>query len=114
MGVTVAEARRAGAVRGVPVGVGVAVGAGFVRSTVGVMVAGGSVGMGACVGVETKVPGGRLIKVGSACVGVGTRVGRTMSVGVAPRDRSEGRITRLVRPAQYMVAAPIRRMMIQP
>ncbi len=58
------------------------VGAGFVKSTVGVSVAGSRVGIGACVGVEISVPLGRLMKVGNTCVGVGINVGKTTWVGV--------------------------------
>ena len=78
-----------------------AVGAGFVRSTVGVSVASSRVGIGAWVGVEIKVPLGRLINVGRACVGIAIRVGGGTIVGVADRStRKEGRINMLAMPAQ--------------
>lgn len=52
------------------------VGAGFVKSTVGVSVGGSRVGIGACVGVEINVPFGKLMNVGATGVSVGTKVGR--------------------------------------
>lgn len=58
------------------------VGAGFVRSTVGVIVGGSRVGIGACVGVEINVPFGTLMNVGNAWVGVGTNVGKATGVEV--------------------------------
>ena len=90
----------------------VSAGAGLVRSTVGVIV-GSRVGIGACVGVASSVPGGRLMNVGAACVGVATSVGRTSSVGVE-RCTSIGRTTMLSVPTQYIVMAPRMTMTRQP
>ncbi len=98
---------------GDPRGVTLAVGAGLVRSTVGVTVGGSRVGIGPWVGVASNVPGGRLINVVGACVGVGTRVGRTSSVGVERCSRS-GRATKLIVPAQYITNVPAMTMARQP
>ena len=87
-------------------------GAGLVKSTVGVIV-GSRVGMGPWVGVASSVPGGRLMNVGGACVGVATSVGRTSSVGVE-RWTNIGRTTMLNVPTQYIVMAPRMTMMRQP
>jgi hypothetical protein len=92
----------------------VSVGAGFVKSTVGVSVGNSRVGIGAWVGVATSVPPGRLMNVGGACVGVGARVGRTSAVGVGARWSRLGRTRRLIVPAQYIIAAPMMTIAIQP
>jgi hypothetical protein len=91
-----------------------AVGAGFVRSTVGVMVGVSRVGIGAWVGVEINVPFGKLINVGGAFVDVETKVGRTTKVGVAGRSTNEGRSNRLNIPAQYSTDVPTRIITRQP
>lgn len=91
-----------------------AVGAGLVRSTVGVSVAGSRVGIGACVGVEISVPFGRLINVGTAWVGVATNVGEEIIVAVAGRALNEGRIIMLANPTQYKTAMLINTMTKQP
>ncbi len=73
--------------RSVPVIVALAVGAGFVRSTVGVTVGGSRVGIGACVGVASRMPPGKLRKVGCAggSVITGASVLRGIIVGVGAR-----------------------------
>ena len=90
------------------------VGAGLVKSTVGVSVAGSRVGIGAWVGVDTKVPLGTLIKVGRTWVGVGASVAGARKVGVAGRSSSDGRTNQLAVPAQYKTDVPMRMMARQP
>jgi len=90
------------------------VGAGLVKSTVGVSVAGSRVGIGAWVGVDTNVPLGTLIKVGRTWVGVGASVAGAMKVGVGGRSKSEGRMSQLAIPAQYKTDVPTRMMARQP
>ncbi len=85
----------------------VVMGAGLVKSTVGVTVAGSRVGIGAWVGVDTNVPLGTLMNVGSTWVGVGTRVGGTMTVGVGGRSNNDGRMNQLTVPAQYKTDVPM-------
>jgi len=84
------------------VGVIDTVGAGLVRSTVGVSVGVSRVGIGACVGVEINVPFGKLMKVGTTGVEVRTSVGvgGVNTVGVAGRTLSDGRTYILNNPAQ--------------
>ncbi len=82
MTVSVGVTRRVGVRITVSVVVTEIVGAGFVRSTVGVIVGGSRVGIGAWVGVEINVPLGRFINVGITCVGVAINVGTATCVAV--------------------------------
>lgn len=85
----------------------------FVSSTVGVCV-GSRVGIGACVGVGSKVPPGKLMNVGGGLVAVDSNAARVMTVGVEARCPRLGRIKMLTVPAQYITIAPITAMARQP
>ncbi len=99
--------------RTVPVSVPLIVGAGLVRSTVGVSVGVSRVGMGACVGVAISVPRGRLMSVGGPIVADGAVVGITATVGVAGRGNDE-RIIALKSPAQYKTLVAMKMTPMQP
>jgi len=89
---------------------------GNVSDTSGVGVGEGSsrVGMGAWVGVGSKVPAGGLMNVGGGCVGVRSPVVRVMTVGVGGRGIKLGRIKRLNVPMQYITNEPITAIARQP
>lgn len=112
--VAVTVMRRVGVIVGrAPADVKVTLGAGFVKSTVGVSVGGSRVGIGACVGVATSEPRGKVRIVGGGCVAVATWVGRATNVGVGGRCK-EGRTSKLNVPAQYNTPKPIKKITKQP
>jgi hypothetical protein len=80
--VTVPVVRRVGVRVALPLGMRVPVmGKVLVSSTVGVWV-NSRVGIGACVGVGSRVPPGKLMNVGGGFVAVGSNAVRVMTVGV--------------------------------
>ena len=87
-------------------------GAGLVRSSVGV--GGSRVGIGACVGVDCKVPRGKFISVGDPRVGGAARTVRATRVGVACRSVKPGRTKKLILPTQYNTAIEMTPMTKQP
>lgn len=89
------------------------VGAGLVRSMVGVSVGVSRVGIGACVGVAINVPRGRLMSVGGPIVADGAVVGITATVGVAGRG-NDARIIVLTSPAQYKTLVAMKMTPMQP
>lgn len=78
----------------------VTLGAGLVRSTVGVKVGSSRVGMGAWVGVGASVPRVGTISVTGARVAVAVWVGLANKVAVGGRC-NDGRTIKLKVPAQY-------------
>ena len=85
----------------------------LLKSTVGVSVGSSRVGIGAWVGVGSRVPPGKLMNVGGL-VGVESSAGRVMIVGVGARSPRFGRIKMLNVPAQYITSAPITTIARQP
>ncbi len=77
----------------------VTLGAGLVRSIVGVKVGSSRVGMGACVGVGASVPRVGTINVTGARVAVAVWVGLANKVAVGGRCK-DGRTIKLKVPAQ--------------
>jgi len=86
------------------------------NASVGVGVAVGSsrVGIGACVGVASKVPGGTKMSVGGGCVGEAPQLNGVIGVGVGARCTRLGRINRLNVPAQYITTEVMRAIARQP
>jgi hypothetical protein len=86
----------------------------LVKSRVGVSVGNSRVGIGAWVGVATRVPPGKLMNVGGGLVEVGSNAGRVTIVGVGARWLKFGRTRMLNVPAQYITIAPITTIARQP
>ena len=92
----------------------VVIGAGFVRSTVGVSVDGSRVGIRACVGVASNIPAGTWMSVGGPRIGLAAAVTCVIYVGVGGRSSTNGRAAILTVPAQYKTAALMMRVIRQP